>query len=140
MKLESAAIRGRDVLGLEPEIRNGVLNTTNVVRAVFEEEDGFSTADLACSTQLYLARGLAQLALQAANSEGVRAIGFSGGVAYNKHMATTIRKSVAANGSHFYTHEAFPAGDGGVSFGQALAGAFWARNRNSFMRDRDFGS
>jgi hydrogenase maturation protein HypF len=140
MKLESAAIRGRDVLGLEPEIKRGVLNTTNIVSAVFEGEERFSKADLACSTQLYLARGLAQLALQAANSKGVSAIGFSGGVAYNKHMAATIRKNVVASGTRFYVHEAFPAGDGGISFGQALAGAFWARNRNSFMRDSDFGS
>jgi hydrogenase maturation protein HypF len=110
------------------------------VSAVFEGEERFSKADLACSTQLYLARGLAQLALQAANSKGVSAIGFSGGVAYNKHMAATIRKNVVANGTRFYVHEAFPAGDGGISFGQALAGALWARNRNSFMRDSDFGS
>ncbi len=121
MKLESMATRGRDVLKLEPEIMGGVLNTTSMVLAVFEAKDKFSAADLAYSTQCYFAKGLAQLAIKAAQKRGVTAIGFSGGVAYNKHITLTIKRYVGENGIQFYVHEAIPAGDGGISFGQTLA-------------------
>ena len=130
MKLESAATSGQDVLRLEPAISDGILLTSNLVRAVFQGKERFPIPDLAHSAQLYLARGLAQLALQAARTTGVNVIGFSGGVAYNKHMAAAIGNDVAVEDGEFYVHEALPAGDGGIALGQALAGAFWTRNRN----------
>jgi hydrogenase maturation protein HypF len=121
MKLESTAARGHDVLELEPEIAEGVLNTTKIIYAVFEARSKLSASDLAYSIQSYLAKGLAQLAIEAAQRIGVKAIGFSGGVAYNKHITLAIEKYVEGNGLRLYVHEALPAGDGGISFGQALA-------------------
>ncbi len=126
MKLESAAIRGHDALKLEPEFTDGILNTTNIVRAIFEEKNKLPPADLAYSTQSYLARGLAQIALEEAQKTGIETVGFSGGVAYNTHITSTIRREVEKNGVEFYVHEMLPTGDGGVSFGQALAAAFSA--------------
>ncbi len=123
MKLESAATHGHDVLKLEPEIKDNVLDTTKIVLAVFESKDKYSTNDLACSTQSYLARGVTQLAVESAEMEGVNSIGFSGGVASNKYIALTIRGLLKENRLKFYLHEALPAGDGGVSFGQAVGAA-----------------
>lgn len=123
MKLESAATHGCDVLKLAPEITNGILNTTNMLWAVFEARGKFSSADLAYSTQAYLAEGLAQLAIEAAQETGVKAVGFSGGVAYNKYITLTIKRHIEENGFKFYVHEILPAGDGGISFGQTLAAA-----------------
>jgi len=51
-------------------------------------------------------------------------VGFSGGVAYNEHIAQTIRKVVEQNGLRFVVHGLLPPGDGGVSFGQAVAAAW----------------
>lgn len=130
MKLESAAVHGQDVLNLEPEISNDVLNTTVLVQAVFEEKNKLAVADLAYSTQSYLAKGLAQLAVRAAQRLGVNAVGFSGGVAYNKHIALTLRKNVEESGVEFLTHESLPAGDGGISFGQAFAAGVSMGYRN----------
>ncbi len=130
VKLESTAIHGRDKLKLEPEIAGTVLKTTNIVQAVFEAKDRFSVADLAHSAQSYLARGLAQMAVEAAQKTGIGTVGFSGGVAYNKHIALTIRKYVEEEGFDFFVHETLPAGDGGISFGQALAAAITNHNRN----------
>ncbi|MFQ6068374.1 MAG: carbamoyltransferase HypF [Candidatus Bathyarchaeia archaeon] len=123
MKLESTATGGCDVLNLKPEITGDVLNTRNIIRAVFEAKDKFSAADLAYSAQSYLAKGLAQLAVEAAQKRGINAIGFSGGVAYNKHITSAIRRHVEGNDIKFYVHEAVPAGDGGISFGQAFGAA-----------------
>ncbi len=123
MKLESAAIEGHDVLKLEPTVEGDILNTTKVVSAVFESKDKFSLPDLAFSAQSYIAKGLAQLAIELVQKTGVDAIGFSGGVAYNKHITSAIKEQVEENGVKFYIHKAIPAGDGGISFGQAFAAA-----------------
>jgi len=73
-----------------------------------------------------LAQGLAQHAVGAAQKIGMKAIGFSGGVAYNKHITSAIKKLVEKKGVKFYVHESLSAGDGGISFGQALAAAICA--------------
>jgi len=125
MKLESAATKGRDVLkNLTPIIEGGVLNTTELVQAIFSQRDKSSAADLAFSAQSYLANGVAQLAVDEANRLGVPVVGFSGGVAYNEHITLTIRKVVESSGLRFVVNELVPPGDGGVSFGQAVA-ATW---------------
>jgi len=124
MKLESAAIYGTDILKLEPNIRDNVIDTTYIVEEVFENREKFSVADLALSAQSYIARSLAQLALNEAEKLGVGIIGFSGGVAHNEYIVSTIRKIIEENGLRFLAHETIPPGDGGISFGQVVAAAW----------------
>lgn len=123
MKLESAAIRGRDVLNLTPELKGNTINTTLLVHEIFSKRGSHSVADLACSAQSYLARALAQLAVEEAERLGVGAVGFSGGVAYNEHMTLTMRRVVEKSGLKFVVHGMVPPGDGGISFGQAMVAA-----------------
>jgi len=124
IKLEAAAARGREALKMEPEIAGNVLNTSKMVSEVFRNKEKLSVADLAFSAQSYLARGLAFLAVEKAQELGVKAIGFSGGVAHNEHMTLTIRKIVENAGFHFFVHELIPPGDGGLSLGQAVVAGF----------------
>lgn len=124
MKLESLAIKGRDVLNLKPELKGNTINTTLLVNEVFSKRGNHSVPDLACSAQSYLARTLAQLAVEEADRLGVGAIGFSGGVAYNEHMTLTMRRVVEESGFKFLVHSLVSPGDGGVSFGQAMVGVF----------------
>jgi hydrogenase maturation protein HypF len=124
MKLESAAINGEDVLKLKPIINGNVLDTTPMVLAVFENRDQKSHEDLAFSAHAYLAKGLAALAVEKAVENGVNNIGFTGGAACNELLARIMRKAVEEAGLRFVVHEAVPAGDGGVSFGQAVVGGF----------------
>lgn len=121
MKLESAAIEGKDVLKLEPRFEGNTLNTTWLVKEVFEQKNNHFTADLAHSAQSYLAHGLAQLAIQEAKQRGIRSVGFSGGVAYNQQITLTIRKIIEKNQLNFLVHEKLPAGDGCISLGQTYA-------------------
>jgi len=120
MKLESVAVYGRDVLKLQPRIRGEILDTRFLLEEVYRRRDSLPAADLACSAQSYLARGLAELAALGAERIGVRAIGFSGGVAYNEHIALTIRDYVQERGFRFIMHNRVPPGDAGISFGQAI--------------------
>jgi len=124
MKLESAALEGKDRLNLAPRFKGKILDTTFLVHEIFTKKDSFSVADLACSAQSYLARGLAQLAIEEAERLNVKHVGFSGGVAYNEHITATMRKTVEKAGFKFLVHHKIPAGDGGTSFGQAIVAGF----------------
>jgi hydrogenase maturation protein HypF len=125
MKLESAAVKGKDVLNMKPIIDDDVLDTTQMVLAVFENLGKASTADLAYSAHAYLARGLASLAVDKALEQGVNTVGFSGGAASNWILSDVMRRTVEAAGLRFLVHEAVPPGDGGISFGQAVVGGFF---------------
>lgn len=124
MKLEAAATKGREVLNLKPKIEGNVINTTDMVTRVFENAREYETGDLAFSAQNYIAKSLAELAVQKAQELGVKRIGFSGGVACNEHISVTIKRIVEESGVEFFLHQYVPAGDGGTSFGQAVVAGF----------------
>jgi hydrogenase maturation protein HypF len=124
MKLESAALHGEDKLALKPDMTGNIIQTSNLALAVlngFQEE---TIRDLAYSTQSYIARSLAELAVQEADRLGVRNIGFTGGVAYNNHISSLIRRVVTSHKLKFYEHTFIPPGDGGLSFGQAISAGY----------------
>jgi hydrogenase maturation protein HypF len=125
MKLESAAVKGTDVLKLKPVISGNVLDTSEMLVQVFENRSNASRADLAYSAHAYLAKGLASLAVTVAMENGVNAVGFTGGAACNEILAKIMRSAVESAGLRFIVHEAIPSGDGGVSFGQAVVGGFY---------------
>ena len=125
MKLESAALKGKDILKLDPIIEGNALNTTKMFLQIFENREKYAVADLAFSMHAYLAKGLATIAIEKALENGVKAVGFSGGVACNEIFAKLMRETIEAAGLKFLVHEAVPPGDGGLSFGQAVFGGFF---------------
>jgi hydrogenase maturation protein HypF len=125
MKLESIAINGQDVLGLKPVIEGDTLNTTQMLQSIFENRQRHSIADLAYSAHAYLAKGLAELAVEKASENNVKTIGFSGGVACNEIFTLNMRSTINASGLRFLVHRDVPPGDGGLSFGQAVASGFF---------------
>jgi hydrogenase maturation protein HypF len=124
MKLESIALAGKEILKIQPQVKGDVLQTSELIKAIFDNLGRVSTADLAYSAHAYLAKGLAELAIQGAKATRVKNVGFSGGAANNQILAQLIRESVESAGLRFFVHEAVPAGDGGVSFGQAVVAGF----------------
>jgi hydrogenase maturation protein HypF len=124
MKLESTGLHGKEVLHLEPKVHGAVLETTNLVKSIFDSKNKFSKEDLAYSAHAYIANGLAAIAIEKAQALGVKNIGFSGGAACNQILTETMRCTIEAAGLRFLVHEVVPAGDGGVSFGQAVVGGF----------------
>ncbi len=124
MKLESAAIPGKDTLQLKPQIYDDVLGTSCLLKAIFDNLGRVSVADLAHSAHVYIANGLASLAIQKAHEKGTKNVGFTGGAACNQLLAKYIHQVVEDAGLKFWVHETIPAGDGGVSFGQAVVAGF----------------
>jgi len=125
MKLESTAMKGKDVLKLKPVIEGDTLNTTRMLQDIFENRDKHSKADLAYSAHAYLAKGLATLAIEKACENNVTTVGFSGGVACNEILTLSLGRIVTASGLQFLVHRTVPPGDGGLSFGQAVASGFF---------------
>ncbi|MEM2953415.1 MAG: carbamoyltransferase HypF [Candidatus Bathyarchaeia archaeon] len=125
MKLESAALKGKDILKLAPIVEGNTLNTTELLLEIFENHEKYPVADLAFSAHSYLAKGLATIAIEKALENDAKAVGFSGGVACNEIFVRLMRKTVENAGLEFLVHEAVPPGDGGISFGQAVFGGFF---------------
>jgi hydrogenase maturation protein HypF len=128
MKLEAVASKGtagKVRLPVEIESKNGllVLKTTQMVKSVLRLLDDVPRTDLAYGFQKALSDGLAEMAIGAAESEGVSTVAFTGGVANNHMISETIRRRVEARGMTFLRHRRVPAGDGGVSLGQAVVAA-----------------
>ena len=120
MKLESAALQGKDTLKLEPKISGGILDTTFLLSELYTNLKNYSPMDLAYSVHAYIAEGLAEIAVEKARQIGAKNVGFTGGAACNQLLVTLMRKTVEASRLCFFMHEQVPPGDGGVSFGQAV--------------------
>ena len=121
MKLEANAKGGRNVLDIEPIFNGQSIDTRMMVEKIFDLRQKRSTRDLAFSAQEYLARALAHFAMDVARAQGIKNIGFTGGVAYNGQISSTIERIVRDEGFHFVSPVQVPCGDGGSSFGQACA-------------------
>jgi len=129
MKLESAAagVTG-EPWDLSFSSHNGceVLSSRALIKTAFTRlqepgmEDLRSVRTLAASFQYNLARGIAALAIRAAEQEGMKNIALSGGVAYNHAIRETIRQEVLARGFSCIINADYPLGDGCVSFGQCV--------------------
>jgi hydrogenase maturation protein HypF len=129
MKLESAAA-GMAAEAWNPEFStlNGceVFSTRALMKTAFTKmldagtDDRLRLKSLAASFQYNLARGIAALAMRAAEREGMKTIALSGGVAYNHAIRETIRREVIARGFNCLISTEYPLGDGCVSFGQCV--------------------
>ncbi len=127
MKLEAVAARG-DPLPLDVPTTTvddrPVVDTPRLFGSLADRlTDGQATADVAATAQDALARGLADLAVEAALGRVVDAVALTGGVAYNDHVARRIRERVTDAGLSFLGNERVPPGDGGIAYGQVAVAA-----------------
>jgi hydrogenase maturation protein HypF len=123
MKLEAAASSGNpEDAPLSQTITSGEpsLDTSELLYEAFLHlRSGRDVADIAAAIEQALAQGLAYLAVDAATNKGLNVIGFTGGVALNRHITATIRGEVERAGLKFVINNALSPGDNGLSVGQA---------------------
>ena len=130
MKLESSAYNWHNKLEIPFEIEknlNGMefLNTSQILISVLEmKHQGEKIGDIAHAAQESVARGLAEMAVNAAEKTGTKVIGGSGGVFYNEAISIAVRDAVESAGYTFVQHKNSCAGDGSVSIGQAAVAAW----------------
>ncbi len=122
MRLEALASQGHahDVT-IRSEKHAGLLrlDTVDLFAQLSDMAERFSASDVAATAQDALARGMTELALQAARERGISAIALSGGVGYNDAIASRVRQCCEEAGLRFFAHHLVPCGDGGVCLGQA---------------------
>jgi hydrogenase maturation protein HypF len=128
MRLEAEAYRGvNNDYQLPVDVTNEndsiVLKTSPMIVELFNSINKFPRRNLAYKFQLSLAEGLSEIALRASENNGLNTIGFTGGVAFNEMMTKVIRERVEKRGLRFLRHKIVPAGDGGLSLGQAIVAA-----------------
>ena len=121
MKLESCAYYSTNDLEIPYIIENNTLNTTEILREVVKLYlNGEKKADIARAGQIAVAKGLSELAIQAAEKKKIEDIGATGGVFYNEAITDTVKSFIESNGYNFIQHKNTCAGDGSVSLGQAI--------------------
>lgn len=123
MKLESAGINGKcEAWDLEftSDDSGVVLSTRRLLQTAFEKAEYMNTADLAASFQYNLAKGIAHMAISAAEKYGYENVALSGGVAYNHNIRTTIVEEIKKHDLQPVINVELPLGDGCISFGQCV--------------------
>ncbi len=129
IKLEAAAAGGdaQEVkleLAIEKVDGKNTLDTTKLLLDVLSAlRARMPRKHIAAATQLALARGLASIAADAASSKGMKIVGGSGGVFYNRAITAEVRRNIERVGLKFIQHEVLPPGDGCISLGQAVVAA-----------------
>ncbi|WP_396611336.1 carbamoyltransferase HypF [Haloferax sp. S1W] len=127
MRLEALASEG-SVLDIDPPRTRvdgrPVVDAPSLLAQLADlARDGTPRADVAATAQDALARGLADIAIEAAGERDRETVALSGGVAYNDHIARRIRQRVTAADLEFLGNERVPPGDGGIAYGQATVAA-----------------
>ncbi|HDP96734.1 MAG TPA: carbamoyltransferase HypF [Euryarchaeota archaeon] len=107
-------VRTESAEGLE------VIDTLDLFDQLFELNlDGEAErADIARSFVESLVNEAGRIACDIALKRGHSYIGFCGGVSYNGVITEILRDCVEDRNLAFYTHNAIPSGDGGISAGQ----------------------
>jgi hydrogenase maturation protein HypF len=122
MKLEALATKNHDV-SIKSELVNKdgrlVLDTAKSFESLLTlQRSGYPTGDLAYAIQWHLGDSLAQIAIDIAEREHVRYVGFSGGVALNRVITDAIATRMTSSDLIPLLHREVPPGDGGISIGQ----------------------
>jgi hydrogenase maturation protein HypF len=132
MKLEAAATKSHDI-SIESELvnKNGrlVLDTAKSFESLLTlKQSGYLSGDLAYAIQWHLGDSLAKIAVDIAEREQVKYVGFSGGVALNRIITDAVVKHVTSNDLVPLLHREIPPGDGGISIGQIGIGVGHLQN------------
>ena len=129
IRLEAAASGGRpDALpAVSKIVEEGgvyVLKTGDLLyELACALELGCRRVDVCAAAQEALARGMAEIAVEVAHEQGVKAVGVSGGVFMNAYILRRTKQIVEGEGLRFLHHRLLPPGDGGLCVGQAAVAA-----------------
>jgi hydrogenase maturation protein HypF len=116
MKLERLLERGRDSVPIPISRQGNVIRTAEMFRVMVEAKA--SPEDKAHSMVKAVMRGLVDMAVESAQSQGVRSVGISGGVTYNRAISSMAKELVEERGLKFTCHDRLPNGDGCIAVGQ----------------------
>ena len=88
-----------------------------------ELADGIPTGTISRRFHNGMANVLAEVARRVRERTGLPRICLSGGTFQNHYLFTTLQSLLRKDGFEVFTHAEVPAGDGGLSLGQAMIAA-----------------
>lgn len=94
-----------------------------VRQIVAELQSGVQAPEISARFHQTLADAFVRAAVRVCNATGIRDTVLSGGVFNNDILFNAMTAGLEQNGLTVYTHSKVPCGDGGISFGQAVAAA-----------------
>ncbi|OLS26617.1 MAG: Carbamoyltransferase HypF [Candidatus Heimdallarchaeota archaeon LC_2] len=122
IKFEGLATIGKPIIDYKPAIsRHGnmeVIDNLEIMRQGIEMMKSYKRQDIALWVHNTIGVTLGEIATNVSNETGIRNIGFSGGIAYNKLITQKFRAELQINNLNLLTHINLPPGDGGISTGQ----------------------
>ncbi|MCD6443891.1 carbamoyltransferase HypF [Candidatus Bathyarchaeota archaeon] len=125
IKLEATSSRAKPIDLLEPRVSRSkpLVQTHRIFEELLEKLDR-PREQLAYSVQRALGLSIGELAVMASKGRGVDRVLVSGGAAVNTVIFEAIREKAEEAGLKAYVNTVVPAGDGGVSLGQAAVAGF----------------
>ncbi len=117
MKLESLLDRGMRAQGFGVTVSGGEVDSVSLLAAVMDS--ALRPEDKAYTVVSCLVDSMVDMAVDAAQREGLEHIGLSGGVSYNSAVCDIARRRIEGRGMKLLRHRRVPNGDGGVAVGQA---------------------
>jgi hydrogenase maturation protein HypF len=88
---------------------------------------GVSLSRIAAQFHAGIAAGFVQAALRARDATGLQQVALSGGCMHNRRLARLLRAELEAEGFEVFQHSQISPGDGGLSYGQAVAASSRSR-------------
>lgn len=129
MKLEAFAERGEpgsvnlEVPVFDKEGRK-LFSPSKLLENVIEKvESGGKKEDIASAAQYAVADAFADIAMEVSGEKETKNVGVSGGIFYNDAITGRMKDRIEDENLNFFQNVKIPPGDGGISIGQALAGA-----------------
>jgi hydrogenase maturation protein HypF len=128
IELEMAALASRDAgaypMSLVREGARWVIDSRPLFAAILEDlERGLATGDISRRFHNGFVQAQARLARLLRGQSGLNQVCLSGGSFQNVHLLEGLRAALEADRFEVFTHSEVPAGDGGLSLGQALIAA-----------------
>lgn len=112
------------VLELSQGDGGSTLKTARMWRAVVEDlRRGVARQRIAEQFHAGVAEGFIRAAVQAREQTGIEQVALSGGCMHNRRLAYLLRTGLENERFCVYGHRQVSPGDGGLSYGQAVAGA-----------------
>jgi hydrogenase maturation protein HypF len=101
-----------------------LIRTRPMFKALIDDlRQGASTGTTARRFHNGLVDGFVNVAIALRQDRGLNRVCLSGGTFHNLYLAQRLKAMLSAKGFEVFTHHEVPAGDGGLSLGQALVAA-----------------
>jgi hydrogenase maturation protein HypF len=128
IELEMAALESDDAtgysMGLVTEGAGWVIDTRPLFEALLaDRERKLPVSDISRRFHNGLVETFSRLARLISDRSGLRQVCLSGGTFQNALLLKGLRETLRAEGFEVFTHAEVPAGDGGLSLGQAMVAA-----------------